>query len=475
MSKNFIGVLYNNVIRSEGQRDCIVSAKDVILGEKGYLHLKEGMRLATDDIQLESVKGLPLYIEHKYELGQVGTIQDAFYSDNKDLGNQHYNAGIHFNQNKEADGLQLCIRGEVSSDKIQYVLNTIGIADLSEAALSIGYRYSYQIHEMNASGQALSYKIVGKQVYEGSLCKYGRIANSGVLMTLAESNSLTTEHFGEGSYRIKLQEQQKQINDINNMSSEPTTNAADQATPPPLQQEEKAIEENNVRAAAPQIDAQTGEKMLKEAMTLGVDVTQSNWMLEYMMKLSDDRQQRINAHRDQWRPVIDRSMNSLKECVKLSQTYTFTDPEMDKIQAGMLIEDGQLNARAYAAFTERIAEQDKELAELKNSVESLQSNQSKKRTASESEETDQETSTNSKRMRIDEPQKDLTNRYNLKTKNDSSSLRDKLQNSLFFGQQTNSFGFTGVANIADQLSSMEREFQKHKTVDDKRVRNPNYF
>lgn len=25
-----------------------------------------------------------------------------------------------------------------------------------------------------------------KQVYEGSLCKYGRIANSGVLMTLPE-------------------------------------------------------------------------------------------------------------------------------------------------------------------------------------------------------------------------------------------------------------------------------------------------
>lgn len=191
MSKNFIGVLYNNVIRAEGQRECIVQAKDVILGEKGFLHLKEGMRLGTDDIKLESVRGLPLYVDHRYELDQMGVMPDAFYSDNKSLGSQHYNAGIHFNQSKEPDGLQLCIRGEVWEDKLPFVLQTLGISDLSEAALSIGYRYSYEVHERNNAGQALSYRIVNKEVYEGSLCKYGRIAKSGVLMTLAESNSLS--------------------------------------------------------------------------------------------------------------------------------------------------------------------------------------------------------------------------------------------------------------------------------------------
>ncbi|MNE87911.1 hypothetical protein D3C80_1851570 [compost metagenome] len=76
------------------------------------------------------------------------------------------------------------------------------------------------MHERNNAGQALSYRIVSKEVYEGSLCKYGRIAKSGVLMTLAESNSLSTEYFGEGSYRIKLQEQQKQqINNNSRMSA----------------------------------------------------------------------------------------------------------------------------------------------------------------------------------------------------------------------------------------------------------------
>lgn len=231
-----------------------------------------------------------------------------------------------------------------------------------------------------------------------------------------------------------------------------------------------------MRNSTPALHDDAAEKMMRDAIALGVDVTKPDWVPQLFMAMSSDRQKRIDAHKEQWRPVIERSINSLKECVKLSQTYSFSDPEIEKIHNYMLSDDviGQLNAKAFAALSDRIASQDKQLAEMKDSIESLQKTSTSKRGRDEEVESDDEqqesASTNSsKKMRTDEPKRgDISNRYKNNAKDE---WKEKLQNSfLFSGSSMNSVRLNSVQSIQDQLRMME-DFMKHQQKEnDKRVR-----
>lgn len=143
-------------------------------------------RLYWEDVKLEQINGMPALIDHFKEYGVVGVHGGAYLTNsNKDLL-QHFNEG-NIPDDLEVPGggygYKLVTRIATLKDQIPYILEKTNVDAIQECATSI----SYATILADPGPECPVYYVKRVEFREGSYCKYGRNAGSGVIMEYSKN------------------------------------------------------------------------------------------------------------------------------------------------------------------------------------------------------------------------------------------------------------------------------------------------
>lgn len=391
-TRSFIGVLYSKVIPGKAPESNVITAKEYYFDDAKNIHLKKEVSLYESDVDLGKLPGMPLYVNHEYMHGPVGTIRDAWFSTDKTLGDKYYNYGLHHGQERNQEGLRLVIRGEVEEEKIPFIYKAIDVDSLENASLSVGYRYKCKACKWNNAGVPVEYDIGDKQIFEGSLCKHGRIANSGVLM-LCRADSpdlndksqiihvyqnsdvklLTLENNGK-----KIANKNKKDNDRRRMES----NNASNATGSPNQRTTtEEVSKNSARHATDE-NADSGSVpskqrggiqlesyypiLQKHAEQLGLNPNDPDVGAKLIVCMLEDREERIYQYSRRTEKTADDAIGLIKNMSEEYPVYSLSSVECNHVKNVLSDPKNELVFRCFALFTEKQKAMEKQLTLLQN-------------------------------------------------------------------------------------------------------------
>jgi hypothetical protein len=181
-------VLYNGIVPAGRVPTPRLVEKELIdhASEKNLslLAYHPATRLYMEDIDLAAINGMPVLIDHEPGAGIVGVHGGAYVTDNDKQLRQHFTE-----DNMPADiqvpgggaGYKLVTRMMLFADDIPRILKEIRAARIEDAATSI----AYVLILANPGPDSKFYAVKRIKFLEGSLCREGRNAGSGVIMTFS--------------------------------------------------------------------------------------------------------------------------------------------------------------------------------------------------------------------------------------------------------------------------------------------------
>jgi hypothetical protein len=421
-TKSFIGVLYSKVIPGSPPGDNVITAREYYYDDAKNIHLKKEMSLYESDINLEEMKGMPLYVNHEYMYGPVGTIAKAWFSTDKTLGSKYYNHGLHHGQEQNQDGLRLVIKGKVEQDKLEFVYKQIDVNSLEDASLSVGYRYKCTPYKWNNAGTPIEYKITDKKIFEGSLCKYGRIANSGVVVLCSmdsqdpnnksqtiqayensnvklvidieksiqrqlaaknndkkpkqeKNNRTTTIIINTNTNTNSTRHRQMESNNTKTTTTTTTTTVASNGAKEEASRNSADQKEDNVLLNGSTVGKQPREGVQlenyyslfhKHAEQLGLNPNDPDVGAKLIVCMLEEREERIVQYSERTKKMADNVIDAIKTMSEEYPTYSLSTVECSHIKNLLSEPKNELVFRCFSMFFEKQKALEKQLNALQN-------------------------------------------------------------------------------------------------------------